>query len=103
MLRDKSLIPLSRQHQHALALCVRIDRASPVPQDDLAAWQSEIVQHFAQEVRFHFAAEESVLFPGARQFAELGQCAGTEHVGRKSACFCTAIVGAHSQGRKATL
>jgi len=72
MLRDKSLIPLSRQHQHALALCVRIDRASPVPQDDLAAWQSEIVQHFAQEVRFHFAAEESVLFPGARQFAELG-------------------------------
>ena len=30
MLRDKNLIPLSRQHQHALALCVRIDRASPV-------------------------------------------------------------------------
>jgi hypothetical protein len=29
MLRDKGLIPLSRQHQHALALCVRIERASP--------------------------------------------------------------------------
>ena len=72
MLRDKSLIPLSRQHQHALALCVRIDRASPVPQDDLAAWQSEIVQHFAQEINFHFAAEESVVFPVARKFAELG-------------------------------
>ena len=27
MLRDKNLVPLSRQHQHALALCVRINRA----------------------------------------------------------------------------
>ena len=26
MLRDRNLIPLSRQHQHALALCVRLDR-----------------------------------------------------------------------------
>jgi hemerythrin-like domain-containing protein len=72
MLRDKSLIPLSRQHQHALALCVRIDRASPVRESDLDAWQSEIAQHFAQEINFHFAAEESVVFPAARKFAELG-------------------------------
>jgi len=71
MLRDKSLIPLSRQHQHALALCVRIDRASPVPEADLAAWQAEIRQHFAQEIKLHFAAEESTLFPAARRFAEL--------------------------------
>jgi hemerythrin-like domain-containing protein len=71
MLRDKNLIPLSRQHQHMLALCVRIDRASPVPQDDLEEWQSEIAQHFAQEIDFHFAAEESVLFLAARRFAEL--------------------------------
>ena len=27
MLRDNNLIPLSHQHQHALALCVQIDRA----------------------------------------------------------------------------
>ena len=27
MLRDRNLIPLSHQHQHALALCVRLDRA----------------------------------------------------------------------------
>ena len=71
MLRDKSLIPLSRQHQHVLALCVRIDRASPVPDCDLETWQSEIAQHFAQEIDFHFAAEESVLFPAARKVAEL--------------------------------
>jgi len=71
MLRDKSLIPLSHQHQRALALCVRIDRAQPIPGADLQAWQVEIVFHFEQEIRIHFAAEESVIFPAARQFAEL--------------------------------
>jgi hemerythrin-like domain-containing protein len=71
MLRDRNLIPLSRQHQHALALCVRIDRASPVGDADLAAWQAEIAQHFQSEIRVHFAAEEQVLFPVARKFPEL--------------------------------
>lgn len=68
MLRDPNLVPLSRQHQHALALCVRIERArdgDPLP------WMEEMEQHFAQEIRFHFAAEEEVLFPRARRFAEL--------------------------------
>jgi hemerythrin-like domain-containing protein len=71
MLRNKALMPLSRQHQHALALCVRIDRASPIGDADLDAWQDEIAQHFQQEIRVHFAAEEDVLFPAARKFAEL--------------------------------
>ncbi|MBZ5687000.1 MAG: hemerythrin domain-containing protein [Acidobacteriia bacterium] len=71
MLRDKNLVPLSRQHQHALALCVRIDRASPIPESDLAAWQAEIAQHFRAEVRIHFAAEEQFVFPAARAFPEL--------------------------------
>jgi iron-sulfur cluster repair protein YtfE (RIC family) len=71
MLRDKSLIPLSRQHQHALALCVRIDRASPIGDADSAGWQTEIVQHFQGEISIHFAAEEEVLFPAARKFQEL--------------------------------
>jgi len=71
MLRDKSLIPLSRQHQHALALCVRIDRASPIPEADLRRWHEEIAQQFEQEIKFHFAAEERVLFPVARAFKEL--------------------------------
>jgi hemerythrin-like domain-containing protein len=71
MLRNKSLVPLSRQHQHALALCVRIDRASPIEDGHLDAWQDEITQHFQQEIRVHFAAEEDLLFPGARKFAEL--------------------------------
>ena len=71
MLRDKSLIPLSHQHQRALALCVRIDRAQPIPESDLEAWQKEIEQLFEQEIQIHFAAEEDVIFPAARNFTEL--------------------------------
>ena len=71
MLRDPNLIPLSRQHQHALALCVRIDRASPVGDSDMAAWQSEIAQIFQSEIRVHFGAEENVLFPSVRRFPAL--------------------------------
>jgi len=71
MLRDKSLIPLSHQHQKALALCVRIDRAQPIPDADLQAWQEEIERDFAQEIDVHFSAEESVLFPAAREYPEL--------------------------------
>ena len=71
MLRDRNLIPLSHQHQRALALCVRIDRASPIGDADLAAWQAEIAQHFQTEIRIHFAAEENALFPAARKFPAL--------------------------------
>jgi hemerythrin-like domain-containing protein len=71
MLRDRNLIPLSRQHQHALALCVRIDRAMPIADADLAAWQTEIEQIFQGEISIHFAAEELVLFPAARKRTEL--------------------------------
>lgn len=71
MLRDKNLIPLSHQHQRALALCVRIDRAAPIPESDLAAWNAEMRQLFQSEIGTHFAAEESVLFPESRRFAEL--------------------------------
>src|SRR6266568_3315215 len=70
MLRDKNLIPLSRQHQHALALCVRIDRAIQAGEVDLQAWQVEIHQSFQQEIQFHFLAEEKELFPAAKRFPE---------------------------------
>lgn len=71
MLRDKNLILLSRQHQHALALCVRINRASLATPAELKAWQSEIRQHFDQEIQYHFAAEEAHLFPAARRYPGL--------------------------------
>jgi hemerythrin-like domain-containing protein len=71
MLRDESLIPLSHQHQKALALCVRIDRAQPIADEDLPAWLAEIEQLFEREIKIHFAAEEDVIFPAARRFAGL--------------------------------
>jgi hemerythrin-like domain-containing protein len=69
MLRDKNLIPLSHQHQHVLALCVRLDRALQAGEVDREAWQAEIQQIFEQEVAIHFAAEEKELFPVAQKYA----------------------------------
>ena len=71
MLRDKNLIPLSHQHQHALALCVRLDRAIQAGEVDLEAWQAEMQQIFEQEIAIHFAAEERELFPAVTRFTEL--------------------------------
>lgn len=71
MLRDKNLIPLSHQHQRALALCVRIDRASPIADADVAPWQAEIAQQFKTEIATHFAAEEAIVFPEAQRFAQM--------------------------------
>ncbi len=71
MLRDKNLIPLSRQHQHALAMCVRLDRALAKGHADLTAWQEEVAGMWESEIRFHFEAEEKVLFPAADRYASL--------------------------------
>lgn len=71
MLRNPNLIPLSRQHQHALALCVRIRRAELSTSREVRAWQAEIEQHFQIEIQHHFAAEEAHIFPRARAIAEL--------------------------------
>jgi hemerythrin-like domain-containing protein len=71
MLRDQSLIQLSRQHQHALALCVRLERAIQAGAIDLEAWQAEIQQQFENEINIHFAAEEKELFPSAAEFPEM--------------------------------
>jgi hemerythrin-like domain-containing protein len=71
MLRNQNLVALSRQHHHSLALCVRLDRALQAGAVDAEAWQSEMVQHFEQEVSVHFAAEESEVFPVAARFEGL--------------------------------
>ena len=59
MLRDPALIPLSHQHQHALALCVRIGKAFEAGGEspDVHPWELEIVTLFDQEIAYHFAAE----------------------------------------------
>jgi hemerythrin-like domain-containing protein len=71
MLRDKNLVPLSHQHQRALALCVRLDRALQAGEVVPEPWQAEIQQTFEQEIAVHFAAEEQELFPVAEGFTEL--------------------------------
>jgi hemerythrin-like domain-containing protein len=78
MLRDANLAPLSRQHQHALALCVRIRRALAPPEPakqmgstDSALWCEEVARLFGGEIRHHFDAEEELLFPAAGAHAEL--------------------------------
>ena len=71
MLRNKNLVTLSRQHQHVLALCVRLDRAIQAGKVDLQAWQEEIQLQFDSEIKIHFAAEEKELFPAAARFPEL--------------------------------
>lgn len=85
MLRDPALVPLSRQHQHALALCVRISRASD---QEIAGLQQEALRLFEHEIRFHFDAEERVLFPAAARFEELRQLVDDlrrDHVGLRAA------------------
>ncbi len=71
MLRDKNLVSLSRQHQHALALCVRIQRAFRAGQADVCDLQEEIARQFEGEIRAHFEAEEKILFPAAAKFGLL--------------------------------
>ena len=88
MLRDKNLIPLSHQHQHVLALCVRIDRASPISEADLPAWQCELAQLFHNEIAVHFTAEELTVFPVASEFRELAALVSdlvAEHVELRAA------------------
>lgn len=71
MLRDRNLVPLSHQHQHALALCVRLDQALQAGPVDLASWQEEIQACYEQEISIHLDAEERVVFPAASEIAEL--------------------------------
>jgi hemerythrin-like domain-containing protein len=71
MLRDKNLVPLSHQHQHALALCVWLDRALLAGPVNPEPWQAEIQQIVEQEITIHFAAEEREVFPVAKGDPEL--------------------------------
>jgi hemerythrin-like domain-containing protein len=69
MLRDRSLHPLSHQHQHGLALCVLVDRglrknSSP---DNVATLAKRITDSFEIELRNHFELEERLLFPAIRE------------------------------------
>jgi hypothetical protein len=65
MLRDPSLIPLSHQHQHGLALCVAMRRSLACDRspENLARLAREVAAAYEAELANHFAIEEQVLFP----------------------------------------
>ncbi|HLH09734.1 MAG TPA: hemerythrin domain-containing protein [Terriglobales bacterium] len=72
MLRNKNLIPLSHQHQHALAFCVKVDKALASPAAmDTAALQQAIAKLYEDELAIHFEAEEKFVFPAAEQVGDL--------------------------------
>jgi hemerythrin-like domain-containing protein len=75
MLRDPSLIPLSRQHQHGLALCVLTRRALSAdssPQN-LARLAQRVIHHYEVELVNHFQIEEQVLFPASGPMPLIGR------------------------------
>jgi iron-sulfur cluster repair protein YtfE (RIC family) len=66
MRRHAGLIPLSHDHQHALALCVMADRDA-----NAAHAAAKIIETFDSEILDHFRFEEQVLFPMLAGFAAL--------------------------------
>ena len=70
--RADSLIPLSREHQYALMLCLRIHRGL-IEHDADANWlqikAGHAVRFFEGELIAHFQAEEEVLFPAMRELS----------------------------------
>ncbi len=68
MLRHASLIPLSHQHQHGLALCVKIDRglAADSSPEKVARFAATVKELFELELKNHFEVEEKILFPAIR-------------------------------------
>ena len=68
MKRHPALIPLSRQHHDALALGVFIERALKQPDPTaLERLRKQALDLWELELRGHFEAEESALFPAVRQ------------------------------------
>jgi hemerythrin-like domain-containing protein len=65
MLRDSSLIPLSRQHQHGLALCVMTERAlrEDPSAETVAMLSSKAIDLHDLELTNHFDMEERIVFP----------------------------------------
>ena len=68
--RDPSLIPLSHQHQHGLAITVFIDRglkAEPTREKSLEL-AGKVARLAEVELLAHFQVEETILFPAVRPF-----------------------------------
>jgi hemerythrin-like domain-containing protein len=60
MKRDPHLAPLSHEHQHGLAVALRLRRATA---DSALAAKAEFISFWEEEGERHFRAEEEVLLP----------------------------------------
>jgi iron-sulfur cluster repair protein YtfE (RIC family) len=70
--RVDSLIPLSREHQYALLLCLRIHRGLLDHEADpkwLRMKAGQSVRFFDEDLVTHFQAEEEFLFPEMRELS----------------------------------
>ncbi len=69
--RHQSLIPLSRQHNHALILSLLIRRRDGIEEGE-AVWlektAARVRRAFDSELDGHFEVEESVLFPDMERY-----------------------------------
>jgi iron-sulfur cluster repair protein YtfE (RIC family) len=70
-MRHSSLIPLSHDHHHGLALALRCRKQSlgqikPIGAEGLRERATEVAQFFATDLVPHFRAEEEILFPLVR-------------------------------------
>ena len=69
--RHDSLIPLSHQHQHALALAVIIKRRFGNEKGE-DAWREEMTEKirklYSAEILGHFEVEEAILFPEMERY-----------------------------------
>jgi len=75
MLRHRSLIPLSHQHQHGLALCVMTRRSleADASAENVAKLARKIADRFELELENHFEIEEQTLFPACPEKALIGE------------------------------
>ncbi|MBX5495388.1 MAG: hemerythrin domain-containing protein [Bryobacteraceae bacterium] len=73
MRRHSSLIPLSHEHQHGLALCTLTERAlnADPSAENVSAQAARIVEQFELELRRHFHTEEQIVFPVLSGFTVL--------------------------------
>jgi hemerythrin-like domain-containing protein len=70
-MRHASLVPLSHDHHHALALALRcrkqaLGRLKPMGAEGLKARAEEFKEFFNTKLKRHFNAEEQILFPFLR-------------------------------------
>ncbi len=68
MKRHKSLISLSHDHQHGLALALRLKYSkkplSSSPEEEISMLKKELADKYEKVLRKHFSTEEKFLVPG---------------------------------------